>query len=535
MGKKTLKYRPERRPAALENRVSIKEDLYKRIRSQVADRLGLQDREIKMAEKGFSRFFSQAWRKSSNKELQKQIELSNLIFWGDFHGVRQYQKNLLRWLKKQDLNKAPLVLALECLPSKNQKWVDLFLTGELSESQFLEKVKWNQTWGFPWLHYKPLFDWARENKQSLKVINGPLIQGKVHSSNKTREKWGLSIVLKEMEQNPKAKVFVLYGEYHLLPQGFSRHLKSFAPDQHQLRTLFVFQNSDSLYFKKPPLQQTAEGEVFKKSSSFYVIQNVSPWVKWQNYKLFLDASTDSDMDDELDLTDHVLSLVQILSQTLQIPLSKNQYSIFASHDKALWDHLKGLSESELLFFEDLIEETLSFTYLPGDWAFLGRITANESASLAMQLVLFHFNTQLTWKKRDKENPWEFLIWIYAISYFGSKLINPHRKTPSLQELRKISRAPHGRPTNRQAARLTVNYTLHQTLGKQVSLGEIRASRQVRFQAMKWISGILGEGIYSAFNQGALNLLTLKTFLQKNPGDKNFFLVVQNLFEIVDQN
>ena len=175
---------------------------------------------------------------------------------------------------------------------------------------------------------------------------------------------------------------------------------------------------------------------------------------------------------------------------------------------------------------------MSFVYLPGDWAFLGRISANETASLAMQALFFQFNPKLGWKEHS-DLDWEFLIWIHAFSYFGSKLINPHRKSPTLLDLQKKSRLSSGRAVERQAARLAVNYTLHQSLGGEKAFIEISLSDQVRFQAVKWISGLLGEKIFNAYNQGSLNLTTLKVFMKKDPGNKNFHAVVQNLYETVD--
>lgn len=506
----------------------IKKELYERIRAQVADRLGLQDQEIKKAEKAFDRLFFKGWKKSTSAQLQKQIEQSDLIFWGDFHGVRQFQKNLLRWLRKQDLSQAPLVIAMECLPSASQKWVDFYLSGFISEEEFLIKVKWNKLWGFPWSHYKPLFDWAREKKQGLRVINGP----KSMKNSKQRESWGLRQLESIRAELPASRIFVLYGEYHLLPQGFPRLVKQ-SRTLKSLKSLFVFQNSDALYFKKPALSQTRDGEIFKSAARSFCIQNVSPWVKWQNYNLFLEASLDSDFEEDLDLTEHVLGLSQILSKALEIPLDPNHCAVFTSGDRALWEHLKKLPEEELVLFEGLIEENLSFVYSLGDWAFLGRISANETASVAMQILLFQFNTRLGWKLKDEAH-WEFLIWIFSFSYFGSKLINPHRKSLTLLDLQKKSRVHSRRPVERQAARLAVHYTLHQSLGGEKAFVETHSSAPVRYQAVKWISGILGEKLFNAHNQGALNLQTLKAFMSKNPQDKNFHVVVQNLYEMVER-
>ncbi len=497
---------------------TIKKELYVQIRRQVSDRLGLQDREIKKSEKSFNRFFSRSWKKSSTLALQKQIENSNLIFWGDFHGVREFQKNFLRWIKKQDLTQSPIVVALECLPSQTQKWVDLYLDRQISEEDFLKKVKWDQAWGFPWWHYKPIFEWARDHQQILRVINSP----SARSTSKQRESKGLKLLADVLVQVPNSRIFVLYGEYHLLPQGFPSLVKK----KKKIKPLFVFQNSEALYFSKPFFQKDSEGAVFQSRSRGFCIQNVSPWVKWQNYNLFLESSQDLEFEEDLDLTEHILGLSKILSQVLKIPLDPGSISIFTNIDRALWDHLRKLPEQKLIFFKNLIEQNLSFVDPSGGWAYLGRISANEAASIAMQILFFQMNKKMDW---ESQNPfhWEHLIWAQAFSYFGSKVINPHRKSATLLDLQKKSKTAASGPVERQAARLAVHYTLHQSLGFPASFQENSMSRQVRFQAVKWISGLLGEKLYQEYSKGTLSLSNLKTLMAKNSFDKKNQFIVQN--------
>jgi uncharacterized iron-regulated protein len=504
---------------------TIKRELFDRIRSQVADRLGLQDQEIKKSDQAFKRLFRKDWQRTTSQRLQKAINQSDVIFWADFHGVRQFQKNLLRWLKKQDLSSRSVVIALECLPVESQKWVDLFLASQISESEFLENVKWVKNWGFPWIHYKPLFDWARENKQILRVINA---KSSVKSSV-TREAVAINQVLEIKTEFPDSQIFVLYGEYHLLPaRGFPAAIKK----KKKLKSVFIFQNSDELYFAKPPKGAKNEDEIFQLNESFFCIQNVSPWVKWQNYNLFLEATQESDYEEDFELTEHVFGVSKILAETFHLELDPNDYAVFTSSDRALWDHLKKIPDSELRIFENLIEEGMSFVYRKGGWAFLGRISANETASLAMQSLIYQLNINLDWKMPEGDE-FPLLVWVQAFSYFGSKIINPHRKTPSLLELQKKSKMSPRRPIERQAARLAVHYTLHQSLGSERPFQETSLSNAVRYQAIRWIAGLLGEKLFNAYNQGLLSIETLKSFLLKNPAERNFHIVIQNLYELVD--
>lgn len=510
-----------------------KRELYDFVRAQVADRVEGQDPEIKKAEKSLQRFFQRKWNKSSFQYLQKKIESSDLVFWSDFHGVRQFQKNLLRWVRilTDSLSEAesnrPLALALECLPQGSQKWIDAYLAGNLTEDDFLKKTRWEKIWGFPWGHYKPLFDWARETKSPIVAVNrfGRSV------SSRDREKGCLLRLEKFMSENPDHIVICLYGEHHLLPEGFPRLMTQSL--KKRFNVLWVFQNSDELYFRHPPKAEKREGEIFKLDDKTFCLQNVSPWVKWQSYYLFLEASGETDFDEDLDLTEYVWGLSKVLGETLSIPVNLNEASVFTSQDRALWDFLKKMTDKEIEIFQGLIRESMSFVRRDKGWAFLGRISANEAASLAFEILHFQMNPELKWKA-DSQSFWDDLIWIKSFAYFGSKVINPHRKSQSLVDLQKKSRSFSGRPLERQAARLALSYSLHQSLGKKFNWEQVASSDSVRFLAVKWISGLLGERIFNAYHQGYLNLMSLKAFLLKNPSEPNFQAVIHQLSEVIDQ-
>jgi hypothetical protein len=507
-----------------------KKELYNFIRAQVADRVSGRDSEIQRAEKSLQRVFKKQWNKSTFQHLRNKIESTDLVFWSDFHGVRQFQKNLLRWVKiltgPEAKVQRSLTLALECLPLQSQGYIDAYLAGNLTESDFLMKTQWDKVWGFPWSHYKPLFDWARETKSRILGIN----QMGRKVSSETREKTCLDLLEDYLSENPNHLVICLYGEHHLLPGGFPSLLtRSFKK---KIKTLRVFQNSDELYFRHPPRVEKRDGEIFKLDEETFCLQNVSPWVKWQSYYLFLESSTEADFDEDLDLTEYVWGLTKVLGETFSISINLNEAAVFTSQDRALWDHLKKLSDADVGIFQGLIRESMSFVRADKGWAYLGRISANEAASLAFEIVLFQMNPDLKWKS-DSKIFWDFLIWVKSFAYFGSKILNPHRKSQSLIDLQKKSRSLSGRPHERQASRLALNYTLHQSLGKRFDWDQVRGSDSVRFLAVKWLSGLIGEKIFNAYNQGLLNLASLKAFLLKNPSDANFQAVVHQLYEVID--
>lgn len=504
----------------VKNTIAVKKELYQRIRVQIADRLGQHDREIRRSEKALSRLFSQKWAKTKSESFQKALERSKLVFWGDFHGVRQSQKTLLRWLEEQGENQQHIVLALECFPSNTQKYVDQYLAGELSESEFLNRIHWRRVWGFPWEHYRPLLEWAKRHKRPVLAINAP---GKKRTLAQ-RENWALQIISDYQAHHPHEKVWALYGEYHLLPQHFRKRLKE------KSSALFILQNSDRIYLEKPGSR--LQEEILKGPQGYFCLQNVPPWVKWQTYLLFLDLKEDQEIDEGLELTDHVLGWARVLSQELGLPLKENEFNVYTSDEAALWEKLKKESVVIQLFYRNLLEEGFSFVSPAEGWAYLSRISVNESAGLAMQMLFIQQHPEFRWPISESHS-WDKLIWIFAISYLGSKIINPHRKTPTLQQLQKRVRSSV-RPFERQAARLAVAFSLKKSLGESHDIFEKTHSERVRFLAAKWLAGLWGEKLYNAYHQKALSAENLKSFLARNPNQDHFDVILHQLLEIVNE-
>jgi len=499
----------------------IKKELYSRIKEEVSVKQALaEDSELKSLDLAMGRFYKRKWSLTSESLLNKRIIQSELVFWGDFHGVRQFQRSVLRWLELlKPFADGNFVLALECLPSSCQKWVDLFVARQISESEFLNQVKWKKSWGFPWEHYQPLFHLAQIYKFKICALNQPGLKTKMLS----REAWALKQIKKIKTQNSKAKIWVLYGEFHLLPQRFQKIFKSF-------QALYIFQNSDVLYFKNKTQRGLGSSRVMKLNESNFCLQSVAPWIKWQSYLYFLDTHENNEVEEGLDVSEHVAALASTLAQEFDWRLNKNEIHTFSSDDSALWQKLKTTEP----IFEKFVQEGISFVVKDFGWSYLSRLTANEVGSLAFMIVWFQNVKFMGWpapqKKWDLKN-WQHLLWVLSFCYFGSKVLNPHRKTPELSEIHRMSKSSQ-QPFERQAARIVIHYLLQQNMSRFENVFESTPSDRIRFQALLWLAGLTGERIFQAYVDKKINLTTLKGFLTKNPSNPHFHEVLKSLDEVL---
>jgi hypothetical protein len=502
----------------------IKKELYNRVRQEVDEKMGNQGPEIKNLEKTMTRFQKRSWKSVTTSSFEKAIFKTPLVFWGDFHGVRQYQRSLLRWLEmRPDVPHTPFCLALECLPHDKQHLIDQYLNHAISEKEFLDLVDWQKSWGFPWEHYKPLFDHAKQKGFPILALNTT----RPGSSLKSREKKAMQLIQALQKKSPGLQIWVLYGEYHLLPNHFPSLFKK-QKDQ----CLFVLQNADDLYFQKPPKKEK-EVSLLKYGSNFFCQQSVAPWIKWQSYLLFLETLEDAEFEEGFDISEHIIKLSGSLSQELRWDFQSDAVSALTIDDPQLWKKMKLCSANERRILEKMVQEGFSIVSNQRSWSFLGRMTVNEMGSLAFMNLWFQNCPGLTWPDRNRwrHQEWQHLIWIMSFCYFGSKILNPHRKTPLLSDLQNLAKSGY-QPFERQAARVVINYWLQRNLNRFENIFETTPSDRVQFLAVSWIAGLIGEQIYSAFENKRLNLDSLKAYLKKDPSQTHFSVVIQSLDEIL---
>src|SRR5690606_14192139 len=139
------------------------------------------------------------------------------------------------------------------------------------------------------------------------------------------------------------------------------------------------------------LQQELESHVDLVSfdAQTFCLLNIPPWVKWQNYLLFLEQGFDKFFGDKegVDFTDHVLSYLKMIQAELGLQIDSSSLCVYSAQDREFWQRLKKqLKKNLLLDYESLIEDEESF-YVPElQWGFLTRASVNHASELAMNYL-----------------------------------------------------------------------------------------------------------------------------------------------------
>jgi hypothetical protein len=344
----------------------------------------------------------------------------------------------------------------------------------------------------------------------------------------------------------------VYGDLHLAGDHIPAEMVKNLGAPFAKKILRIFQNAEKIYFQL--LQKGEEGgtDLIRLSRNAFCLMSVPPWVKWQNYLMYLEQAydeglmrfefDDEDDDDEsdfepLDYTDHVGRYVTIMAEELGVKVSLANLSVYTAHDSSFWSQVRErYDQKQQTWIQSLISDENSF-YLPEiSAAYLARGTVNHAASLAMQYV----HAQLSGSQKFfSEMPQDFLrwIWLEAVAYFGSKMINPKRKTDTIADI-KVSLA-HRNPeeTGKEALQLALAQKMHELMvitgvPKHRLLAKPR-KRSSYMVAATLLGGMMGERLFGGYHKKLISTASVVSFFKKPLENENFEAAYYGILEVVE--
>ncbi|HEY8269756.1 MAG TPA: ChaN family lipoprotein [Pseudobdellovibrionaceae bacterium] len=525
-------------PKNLQNWIRIRKELYRQMEAQVSIRLGGEDAELIKYRKEYNKEFKKKWASSSREELYRRLQTSRLVLMGDFHALSQSQKTHWRVLKNF-ITKRPLVLCLECFEAEDQIILDKFMTGKISEREFLKNIEWSRKWGFPWDYFRPLIRWAQGKKIPLYGINRS-VKSRTAASLKSRDVFAAQKLHLILKKHPEAIVFAIYGDLHLAVNHIPKEVVKLEGPGFRKKIFRLFQNSEKIYFQL--LEQELEGnvDVVELTENAFCFLNVPPWVKWQNYLMYLEQTYDVGLEDQeevVDYTDHISNYVKIISEELGKSLSCDDLSVYTAQDQQFWTQLQQhFNTKEMKWIEALIEDENSF-YLPSlGIGYLARPTVNHAATLAAKYV------HAKWSGSTRsflDMPKDFLrqIWVEGLAYFGSKMINHKRKTDTVMDIRTALASRGTAGSDKESLMLALSQKMHELMvisnrpqGRPVIQPKKKSSYLV---ASTLLGGMMGERLYSAYRKGLMPKVTLLSFLKRPLMEDSFNIAYYEIMEIIE--
>ncbi|XGC79417.1 ChaN family lipoprotein [Bdellovibrio bacteriovorus] len=527
----------------LQKWIRIRKDLYLQMEKQVRHRLGEDSPELMHYRQTYHREFSKKWTTSTKEELLEQIKNSQVVLIGDFHALHQSQRAQMRILRQLPKDRK-VVIAVEFFEAADQEKINSYLSGKMSEKEFLKAVQWQSKWGFPWEHYRPLMRWAQKHKISVYGINKSYKKRNA-TTLKSRDVFAGKKIAELVTRYPDHLVFAIYGDLHLAKSHIPQQIEAQLGRPFAKKILRIFQNAEQIFFQLLSREIEANTDLVRISQNVFCLMSVPPWVKWQNYLMYLEQAYDLELDEDdeddeeyaLDYTDHVGRYVKIISEELGLSVSLADLSVYTAQDSSFWTQAReNYDAKKLKWIESMISERMSF-YLPEiQAAYLARGTVNHAAALATRYI--HALTSQTQKVfTDPSKDFLGLIWNEAVAYFGSKIINHKRKTDTIADI-KASLASRG-PSDlgKEALQLALSQKMHELMvitGVPQHRLQARPRKNLSYLvAANLLGAMLGERLYGGYRKKLISAATIQSFLKRTVDNESFKLAYYDILEVIE--
>ncbi|MCB0411475.1 MAG: ChaN family lipoprotein, partial [Bdellovibrionales bacterium] len=493
-----------------------RKSLLRHVKSQVHLLAGESSEDVKRYEATYKKEFAGRWQASDELTFLKTLRHKRIVFGGDFHAFSQSQRLHLRVLRKLH---QPLILALECFESHHQKWIDKFMASQISEDEFLKKTGWHRKWGFPWNHYRPLVEWAKKAGAQIVGLN---LYEKCRSleSLEKRDLHSAKIIAQLYENHPDCLIYVVYGDLHLAQPHLPKMVENEVGEP--ISQLTLFQNSDELYFRFVRKIADENAVWLKGSCDRYCQMSSPPWVKWQSYLMFLEHSFDHDLseDGELDFTDHIASLVKFLAKDFELKIPVRDLAVY-SVDQGYSEHLifSELKLNERRIADQFLREGRSF-FLPREGLiFLSRLSINHAAALAGKYI----HSKLCGADRpfwDQPADFQRAIWVEAVGFFFSKLVNDQRKSETLRTLKARLSSQDGRKLTQGALKLALDQRMLEVIyvhaGRLPELKKKTLRTLFYLEAARHLGEMMGEKLFQGYRKQRFAAENIKSWLKVDP-------------------
>ncbi|MGZ5137175.1 MAG: ChaN family lipoprotein, partial [Burkholderiales bacterium] len=110
-------------------------------------------------------------QKTSESEVLARASRRDVVLLGEHHDDPDHHLWQLQVLAALHMLRPEMVIGFEAFPRRVQAVLDQWTAGQLTPSQFLERVEWQKIWSVPAALYLPLFEFARLNRIPMAALN----------------------------------------------------------------------------------------------------------------------------------------------------------------------------------------------------------------------------------------------------------------------------------------------------------------------------------------------------------------------------
>jgi hypothetical protein len=536
--------RPAKRTAPPKRELQdLQRGIYLSLKREAESLLGPTPPGIRAYEKTYRTELTRLERRTRPITIDKLIaraKRADVVLIGDYHTYAQSQRAVLRLLRElaKEIPTRELALGVECVASHHQHHLDRWLRGQISEETFLRSIQYEEVWGFPWEHYRGLFQFARDNGMDVVALNRPrdllpplaaLPVARPAGDLGARDEWAAGLIVDELTRPRPRKVVAIYGEYHLSPSHLPASIREIArrnglygtPGEPEI--LVLHQNRDELFWKLAEQGLEQHAHLVELEGSHLCIFSGTPWTKLQSLVNWIrgDLTRFVDEDDE-DSEEEFLQWMRIygngVSRFFHIPDAG-----YGTLQLARWEDLRGGPR----WWRRLIQAQERF-YLKEDenstLVYVSSFSENAAAEVASVHLLHHDNPRkraFLGRGPTAVDDFAASVLDHAFGFLGSLLINPRRKCDfpldHQARLRELRRSPKSALFVHERASRTLFLELSKLKSASRPDLESRFRKQAPealFTASRFLGHWLGSRLHESLLHGTRTVESIRTLFHE---------------------
>ena len=489
---------------------------------------------------GFSRYRNEYMRAVSDYDsisgfgaLCDAIADSRFAYVADYHTLRLSQRTFVKIVRGVMQQVENIVLCLEFVPIEHQETLDRFLFGKITERTFLRRIHYSDHWPYDiWPNFKQIFDFAIDHGIPIVAIDGD----PTFSLSK-RDQLAAKIIYNTYKSFSQSTFFVFAGQMHVapchLPAAVERvFVRSKLPAP---KKTIIYQNAEEIYWRLA--EERLEGvEVVKIDSVSFCINNTPPLVQQLSYLHWIHY--DEELLEYTELQNTVKTIIRTIGRFLKIPFQNtiSTIKVLTPGDldlaQCIEDGLLTEYEKEHVLSSVASDESVCIPSLSA--IYLSSLSLNHAAEEATHFLKQQISGAVL--PNDLKDRFYFYVLNEACGFFGSKIINPKRKTEHQGKLRRIAAAARKRKGKRtpfeKAAEFSLSHINFESQKTPLNLKIFSYIKDPRvFNAAAHILGyILGDRLYYALTSGSISKSSIREMFQSpldGPGESlDFYLSIK---------
>lgn len=507
---------PELSNTAVQEMIGLQRRLFERHRKIIESQEQAASRTFNRYRNAYRRAVADYEEESGFGALCDAIASSRVAFIADYHTLRLAQTTFTKIIKGVAHQVDNLCLALEFVDETYQSEVDRYLLGKIRERTFLQRIRYREQWPYDiWPSFKPIFEMAADLGYPVIAIDSdsslPLAE---------RDRRAAKRIAAAAELYPDATILVFTGQMHVAPCHLPDAVqRSFTHrGMPEPTRVIVYQNAEEIYWKLA--RRRREGvEVVRIDKESYCVNNTPPLVQQLSYLHWVQF--DQDLLDFGELERTLRSLIVSLGRFLRLPIGEEaqKVRVMMPGDLVLLEALEEgrLEEMERRRVLAQVEAEQS-AYIPAlNLIYLATLSVNHAAEEAAHFVKHAVcGAQPPTHLKDL---FYFHVLHEACGFFGSKIINPKRKTDHTGKLRQTVARSRKRKGRRQAPEIAAAFALDHLSWERGGTAPSATARSLArpevFVAAAHILGyILGDRLYYGLLSGEVPKKTIRKLFLK---------------------